>query len=395
MASRLTAASARVRDRLDGIRRARPSACGIGSSREAVSSLEAVSREAWRRMLQGRDAARHRRRPLLPSGPVPHRSGRTGRSRHRDPRARRPCASGLVALRVRPAGLPALRRRLGPDVGDRRLDVRREAPHRRRGRLAAPGGTRAGVGPGARARRTRDVGRVGRLQAAAGPDLHAIRDRAVRHVRERGDVRAADLSMAARGRRDRRPAHVDRRQPRRRAVPRCCMPTASARRSGCSRCWPTAARLERRAPYRSMDEPVLVHGAVANMVDAYREAGIAAARRRGRRRRDQGRGDARAGDHRAAFGDQHAVAEAVSRTRRPRCCRAGCACRGARRWKGVDRGFVLSDHADWPALLDTIAATGARRVLATHGYADVLARTCAERGLEAGVIDARVHGEEA
>ena len=35
------------------------------------------------------------------------------------------------------------------------------------------------------------------------------------------------------------------------------------------------------------------------------------------------------------------------------------------------------------------------RVLATHGYADVLARACQERGLEAGVLDARVHGEEA
>lgn len=69
--------------------------------------------------------------------------------------------------------------------------------------------------------------------------------------------------------------------------------------------------------------------------------------------------------------------------------------RGARRWKGVDRGFVLSDHADWPGLLDTIAATGARRVLATHGYTDVLARACAERGLDAGVLDALVSGEEA
>ena len=69
--------------------------------------------------------------------------------------------------------------------------------------------------------------------------------------------------------------------------------------------------------------------------------------------------------------------------------------RGARRWKGVDRGFVLSDHADWPGLLDTIAATGARRVLATHGYSDVLARSCVELGLQAGVLDALVSGDEA
>ena len=37
--------------------------------------------------------------------------------------------------------------------------------------------------------------------------------------------------------------------------------------------------------------------------------------------------------------------------------------RGARRRQGVDRGFVLSDHADWPALHDAIAATGASRVI--------------------------------
>ena len=44
--------------------------------------------------------------------------------------------------------------------------------------------------------------------------------------------------------------------------------------------------------------------------------------------------------------------------------------RGVRRQRAYDRGFVLSDHADWPALLATIAETGASRVLATHGHAE-------------------------
>ena len=44
--------------------------------------------------------------------------------------------------------------------------------------------------------------------------------------------------------------------------------------------------------------------------------------------------------------------------------------RGVRRQRAYDRGFVLSDHADWPAVLDTIADTGAGRVLATHGHAE-------------------------
>ena len=55
--------------------------------------------------------------------------------------------------------------------------------------------------------------------------------------------------------------------------------------------------------------------------------------------------------------------------------------RGHRRRRGFDRGFVLSDHVDWPALLRTIEQTGAQRVLATHGYSDTLARYLREIGL--------------
>ena len=67
--------------------------------------------------------------------------------------------------------------------------------------------------------------------------------------------------------------------------------------------------------------------------------------------------------------------------------------RGTRRQKGYDRGFVLSDHADWPALLQTIEQTGARRVLVTHGYADELARYLAERGYATGVLPTAYEGE--
>jgi putative mRNA 3-end processing factor len=57
--------------------------------------------------------------------------------------------------------------------------------------------------------------------------------------------------------------------------------------------------------------------------------------------------------------------------------------RGTRRRQGVDRGFVLSDHADWPGLHQAIAATGATRVIVTHGYEAVMVRALAERGLQA------------
>ena len=58
--------------------------------------------------------------------------------------------------------------------------------------------------------------------------------------------------------------------------------------------------------------------------------------------------------------------------------------RGMRRRQGLDRGFVLSDHADWPGLQRAIAATGAGRVIVTHGYEAVMVRWLQQHGLEAG-----------
>ena len=43
----------------------------------------------------------------------------------------------------------------------------------------------------------------------------------------------------------------------------------------------------------------------------------------------------------------------------------------------------ISDHADWPDLLDTIQATGCSEVWVTHGQEDALVHVCRERGLRA------------
>lgn len=60
------------------------------------------------------------------------------------------------------------------------------------------------------------------------------------------------------------------------------------------------------------------------------------------------------------------------------------ALRGVRRRQPGVRGFVLSDHADWPGLTQAIEATGAQRVLLTHGATDTLARYLREeRGIDA------------
>jgi putative mRNA 3-end processing factor len=57
--------------------------------------------------------------------------------------------------------------------------------------------------------------------------------------------------------------------------------------------------------------------------------------------------------------------------------------RGTRRRRAIDKGFVLSDHADWAGLQDAISATGARRIICTHGYTDLFARYLRDQGYEA------------
>jgi putative mRNA 3-end processing factor len=60
--------------------------------------------------------------------------------------------------------------------------------------------------------------------------------------------------------------------------------------------------------------------------------------------------------------------------------------RGARRRRAVDRGFVLSDHADWPGLMQAIKSSGAQRVIVTHGQIPVMVRWLQQNGLEAGAF---------
>jgi putative mRNA 3-end processing factor len=67
--------------------------------------------------------------------------------------------------------------------------------------------------------------------------------------------------------------------------------------------------------------------------------------------------------------------------------------RGTRRRRAVDRGFVLSDHADWPGLLGAIAATGAEEVWVTHGYVAVLVRHLTEQGVNAKAVATHFEGE--
>lgn len=138
--------------------------------------------------------------------------------------------------------------------------------------------------------------------------------------------------------------------------------------------------------------PIYVHGAVANVNHAYRSAGIHLPETH----------------YVGAVRDAHTFkgalivappsANGTSWMRRLGDLTTAFASgwmqiRGARRRRAVDRGFVISDHADWPSLLQVIRETGAQQVWVTHGYNTVLARRLNEQGIAARAVETRFEGE--
>lgn len=67
---------------------------------------------------------------------------------------------------------------------------------------------------------------------------------------------------------------------------------------------------------------------------------------------------------------------------------------GARR-RAAGQGFALSDHADWDGLNEAVTATGAERIIVTHGYTGAFRKYLEEvRGLEALEATTQFAGEE-
>ncbi len=138
--------------------------------------------------------------------------------------------------------------------------------------------------------------------------------------------------------------------------------------------------------------PILTHGAVETMTALYRDAGIAmpATTYATVDKRDP------------AWSRAIVVAppSADGSTWKRRFGKSSAAfasgwmlVRGARRRRGVDRGFTLSDHVDWPQLQQAISETGAERVWATHGFTGPVVRWLRERGYEAHALETRFEGE--
>lgn len=75
-------------------------------------------------------------------------------------------------------------------------------------------------------------------------------------------------------------------------------------------------------------------------------------------------------------------------------CSGWMAVRGAKNRRSVDRGFVLSDHADWNELNWAITETGAEKVYVTHGYTDTYSHWLNEQGIEAHEVKTKYGDEE-
>ena len=142
-----------------------------------------------------------------------------------------------------------------------------------------------------------------------------------------------------------------------------------------------------------VDDEVLLHGAVETGTRHYRAAAVPMPP--SRPVSDLPRSDNLAGRLVLAPPSAHRSSW-MRRFRSPQTGFASgwMAVRGARRRRGYERGFVLSDHADWPGLIQTVRQSGARKVYVTHGQSDVLARYLREiEGIEAEPLETLFEGE--
>lgn len=142
------------------------------------------------------------------------------------------------------------------------------------------------------------------------------------------------------------------------------------------------------------DRTVYLHGAVDSLTDIYRAAGISMLPTQAVDLADKSI------DYRGQLIIAPPGASGSSWMRRfPKASTGFCSgwmrVRGNRRRRGYERGFVLSDHADWPGLINTIEQTGASRVLTTHGQSSALVRLLCERGIDAAELETQYSDDDA
>ena len=131
---------------------------------------------------------------------------------------------------------------------------------------------------------------------------------------------------------------------------------------------------------RLTDKTVYLHGAVESLTEIYRAQGVEMLPTR--LVSEMEKGYSFAGDLIIAPPSGH-HSPWMKRFKDPQTAFASgwMQVRGNRRRKGYEKGFVLSDHADWNELNQTIRDTGCETVFLTHGKTDVLARYLKEIGI--------------
>ncbi|MBN9376756.1 MAG: DNA ligase-associated DEXH box helicase [Chlamydiales bacterium 38-26] len=120
------------------------------------------------------------------------------------------------------------------------------------------------------------------------------------------------------------------------------------------------------------DQPVLVHGAIAALNQIYEQEGVVLSAWK-----KPQESDLKNFTHELILAPPSAAGSPWLKRFAPyktALASGWMAVRGTRRRKGFDTGFILSDHADWNALIGTIEETCAKKVWVTHGNEEVLAR---------------------
>ena len=138
--------------------------------------------------------------------------------------------------------------------------------------------------------------------------------------------------------------------------------------------------------------PILAHGAMTTLNEVYRAAGVVLPETRAGTAPEA----KSAGGRALVIAPPSAAGTAWMRKFAPASTAfvsGWMTVRGTRRRRSVDRGFVLSDHADWDGLLSAIAATGASRIGVTHGSTQAMARYLRESGRDAFELETRYTGE--
>ena len=145
---------------------------------------------------------------------------------------------------------------------------------------------------------------------------------------------------------------------------------------------------------RLTDRTVLLHGAAAPLTEVYRESGVPMVPTK--KLSDYPVDKDLAGELIIAPPSAHR-SRWMRRFKNPQTAFASgwMQLRGTRRRGGYERGFPLSDHADWNALIQTITECGARKVLLTHGDGGALTRYLTQvAGLQAAALSSLYEGDE-